>query len=139
MLTINALVAAKWVVIAMQCEYFALEGLSDLVNTIRQIQSSVNPSLEIAGIVRTMFDNRNRLATEVSDQLLEHFNAKVFQTIIPRNIRLAEAPSHGLPVLLYDRLSRGATAYATLASELLKKFPKGQRAHVVPHKGVVST
>ena len=139
MLTLNGLCAAHGVIIPMQCEYFALEGLSDLVNTIRQIQSSVNPSLEIAGIVRTMFDNRNRLATEVSDQLLEHFNAKVFQTIIPRNIRLAEAPSHGLPVLLYDRLSRGATAYATLASELLKKFPKGQRAHIMPHKGVVST
>lgn len=121
-LTLNALTAADSVIIAMQCEYFALEGLSDLLNTVNQIQQTVNPSLGVGGIVRTMFDTRNRLAVEVGQQLLDHFGAKVFRTVIPRNIRLAEAPSHGLPVHLYDRSSRGAVAYMALAVEWLQRF-----------------
>src|SRR4029079_14178921 len=101
MLTLNALVAAQSVLIPMQCEYYALEGLSALVNTIEQVKSSLNPDLKIEGIVRTMYDQRNRLSTEVAAQLISHFGNKVYQTVIPRNVRLAEAPSHGMPVLLY--------------------------------------
>ena len=126
MLTLNALTASDSVVIAMQCEYFALEGLSDLLNTVNQIQQTVNPSLSVGGIVRTMFDARNRLAVEVAQQLLEHFGSRVFRTVIPRNIRLAEAPSHGLPVQLYDRSSRGAVAYMALAVEWLQRFTVGK-------------
>lgn len=121
MLTVNALVASDAIMIAMQCEYFALEGLSDLVNTMMQLQNTLNPKLHVGGIIRTMFDGRNRLAAEVSGQLIEHFGNKVFQTVIPRNIRLAEAPSYGLPVQLYDKNSRGSAAYLALASEILKK------------------
>lgn len=121
MLTVNALVAADAVMIAMQCEYFALEGLSDLINTVKQIKNSVNPQLEIGGIIRTMYDGRNRLAAEVSSQLIDHFGNKVFQTVIPRNIRLAEAPSYGLPVQLYDKHSRGSVAYLGLAGEFLRR------------------
>lgn len=121
MLTVNALVASHAVMIAMQCEYFALEGLSDLINTIKQLKETLNPKLQVGGIIRTMFDGRNRLAAEVSSQLMEHFGNKVFQTVIPRNIRLAEAPSYGLPVLLYDKNSRGSAAYLALANELLRK------------------
>jgi len=124
MLTVNALVAAQAVVIAMQCEYYALEGLSDLLNTITQIQSTLNPHLYVAGIARTLYDGRNRLSSEVSSQLIEHFGNLVFQTVIPRNVRLAEAPSYGLPVCLYDRTSRGASAYLSLANELLKRHIK---------------
>lgn len=120
MLTLNALVAADSVVIPMQCEYYALEGLSALVNTIEQIKQSLNHSLNIEGIIRTMYDPRNRLSTEVSAQLIAHFGNKVYQTVIPRNIRLAEAPSHGVPILLYDKGSRGSDAYLCLASELAK-------------------
>ncbi len=121
MLTVNALVAANGIMIAMQCEYFALEGLTDLMNTMKQLQSTVNPKLEVKGIIRTMFDGRNRLAAEVSSQLVSHFKNKVFQTVIPRNVRLAEAPSYGLPVQLYDKSSRGSSAYLTLAGEFLRK------------------
>lgn len=121
MLTVNALVAADGVIIAMQCEYFALEGLTDLVNTIKQLQTTVNPRLEVKGIIRTMYDGRNRLAAEVSSQLLQHFKNKVFQTVIPRNVRLAEAPSYGLPVQLYDKHSRGSAAYLALAGEFLRR------------------
>ncbi len=121
MLTVNALVAADAVMIAMQCEYYALEGLSDLINTIKQIRGSVNPHLEVGGIIRTMYDGRNRLAAEVSSQLIDHFGNKVFQTVIPRNIRLAEAPSYGLPVQLYDKHSRGSCAYLALAGEFLRR------------------
>lgn len=124
MLTVNALVASDMVVIAMQCEYFALEGLTDLVNTIKQLQSSLNPRLQIGGIIRTMFDSRNRLAIEVSNQLIDHFANKVFQTVIPRNVRLAEAPSYGLPVCLYDKSSRGASSYFALAGEFARKFKR---------------
>jgi chromosome partitioning protein len=119
-LTLNALVAANSVIIPMQCEYFALEGLSALMNTIEQIRKNLNPSLLIEGIVRTMYDPRNRLSTEVSAQLIAHFASKVYQTVIPRNIRLAEAPSYGLPVLMYDKGSKGSEAYLALAKELLK-------------------
>ena len=121
MLTVNALVAADGVLIPLQCEYYALEGLSALLNTIRQIQGSRNPALRIEGIVRTMHDPRNNLANDVSAQLIRHFNDQVFSTIIPRNVRLAEAPSHGLPILLYDKHSRGAASYLALADEFLRR------------------
>ncbi len=121
MLTLNALVAADGVLIPIQCEYYALEGLSALVKTINQIKASRNAGLEIEGILRTMHDPRNNLTGEVSAQLIRHFTDKVFRTIIPRNVRLAEAPSHGLPVLRYDKSSRGAVAYLALASEFLRR------------------
>lgn len=124
MLTLNALTAADAVIIPMQCEYFALEGLSDLLNTISQLKQTVNPHLQVTGIIRTMFDPRNRLAIEVSDQLIKHFGNKVYQTVIPRNVRLAEAPSHGLPAHLYDKGSRGAAAYMALANEIVKRRDK---------------
>lgn len=120
-LTVNALVASHGVIIPMQCEYYALEGLSALVGTIERIRETANPALRITGLLRTMFDARNNLANDVSKQLLTHFGDKVFETIIPRNVRLAEAPSHGLPVLLYDKASRGALAYLSLAGEILRK------------------
>lgn len=120
-LTINALVAADSVLIPMQCEYYALEGLAALLSTIEQVRNSVNPRLQIEGVLRTMYDARNRLCSEVSKQLLEHFKNKVYRTVVPRNIRLAEAPSHGLPALQYDRSSAGAAAYMVLAAEVLSK------------------
>lgn len=121
LVTVNALTAAQSVMIPMQCEYYALEGLSDLVNTIKKVRAHLNPILEIEGLLRTMFDNRNMLAQQVSAQLVSHFGKKVYQTIIPRNVRLAEAPSYGMPVLLYDRASKGAQAYLELAQELIQK------------------
>jgi chromosome partitioning protein len=121
MLTVNALVAADSVIIPMQCEYYALEGLTALVGTIEQIRTMVNPALEIEGILRTMFDPRNNLANEVSAQLITHFGERVFRTIIPRNVRLAEAPSFGRPVLAHDPDSRGALAYLALAGEMLRR------------------
>ncbi|HSI45544.1 MAG TPA: AAA family ATPase [Methylophilus sp.] len=121
LVTVNALTAAHSVMIPMQCEYYALEGLSDLVNTIKKVRAHLNPILEIEGLLRTMFDNRNMLAQQVSAQLVSHFGKKVYQTIIPRNVRLAEAPSYGMPVLLYDRASKGAQAYLELAQELIQK------------------
>jgi chromosome partitioning protein len=121
MLTVNALTAADSVLIPMQCEYYALEGLSSLLNTIEQVRDSVNPGLEMYGILRTMFDPRVNLSNEVSQQLIEHFDRKVFRTVVPRNIRLAEAPSFGRPVLLHDRSSRGAIAYLALAGEILRR------------------
>jgi chromosome partitioning protein len=121
MLTVNALVAADSVLIPMQCEYYALEGLSALLGTVEQIKAAVNPQLEIEGVLRTMFDPRNNLANEVSAQLLMHFEDKVFRTIIPRNIRLAEAPSFGKPVLFHDKESRGALAYLALAGEMIRR------------------
>ena len=120
-LTVNAFVAADRVLIPIQCEYYALEGLSALLNTIQRVQQTVNPALEIEGLVRTMFDGRNNLSNQVGAQLLEHFPGQVYRTQIPRNVRLAEAPSHGLAVLQYDRSSRGAVAYMALASELLRR------------------
>ena len=121
MLTVNALTAATGVLIPMQCEYYALEGLSALLNTIEQVRDTVNPGLEMYGILRTMFDPRVNLSNEVSMQLIEHFDRKVFRTVVPRNIRLAEAPSFGRPVLLHDRSSRGAIAYLALAGEVLRR------------------
>ena len=121
MLTVNALTAADGVLIPMQCEYFALEGLSSLLNTIEQVRDSVNPDLEVFGILRTMFDPRINLSNEVSMQLIEHFDRKVFRTCVPRNIRLAEAPSFGRPILQHDRSSRGAIAYLALAGEILRR------------------
>lgn len=121
MLTVNAMVAANSIIIPMQCEYYALEGLSALNDTISSIKETLNPQLEIEGILRTMFDPRNRLAIEVSRQLIKHFDDKVYRTIIPRNIRLAEAPSYGMPVISYDRSSKGARAYLALAGEMLRR------------------
>ncbi len=119
LVTVNALTAAHSVMIPMQCEYYALEGLSDLVNTIKKVRAHLNPVLEIEGLLRTMFDNRNMLASQVSSQLVSHFGKKVYQTVIPRNIRLAEAPSYGMPVLMYDKASKGALAYLALANEII--------------------
>ncbi|MEH6580616.1 MAG: ParA family protein [Halioglobus sp.] len=121
MLTLNALVAADGVVIAMQCEYFALEGLSALVGTINKVTETVNPELQIEGILRTMYDPRNSLTNEVSAQLESHFGDKLYRTVVPRNVRLAEAPSYGLPIMHYDSKSRGAKAYLALAGEIVRR------------------
>ncbi len=121
LLTVNGLVAAQAVMIPMQCEYYALEGLSDLVNTVKKVRAHLNPHLEIEGLLRTMYDPRNTLGQQVSDQLQQHFGEKVYRTVIPRNVRLAEAPSYGMPVLSYDRQSKGALAYLALAGEILGK------------------
>jgi len=121
MLTVNALTAAEYVLIPMQCEYFALEGLSALVGTIDKIRATANPKLEMHGILRTMFDPRNNLANEVSAQLIAHFGDRVYRTVIPRNVRLAEAPSFGRPVLFHDKYSRGALAYLALAGEVNRR------------------
>jgi chromosome partitioning protein len=121
MLTVNALVAAQSVMIPMQCEYYALEGLSDLVNTVKKVKAKLNPGIEIAGLLRAMFDPRNSLAQQVSEQLKRHFGAKVYDTLIPRNVRVAEAPSHGLSVLAYDKSSKGAVAYMNLAREMVQR------------------
>ncbi len=121
MLTVNALTAADGVLIPMQCEYYALEGLSALLRTIEQVRDSVNPALEVYGLLRTMVDPRINLSNEVSDQLVSHFEDKVFRTVVPRNVRLAEAPSFGKPVLYHDRNSRGALAYLALAGEVLRR------------------
>jgi len=130
MLTVNALVAADAVVIPTQCEYYALEGLSALLETIDKIRRFLNPALQVEGLLRTMFDPRNNLANDVSRQLLEHFGDKVYRTIIPRNVRLAEAPSHGLPALMYDKSSSGAVAYLALAGEMLRR--EGTAAAATP-------
>ncbi|MDB9751833.1 AAA family ATPase [Gammaproteobacteria bacterium] len=121
MLTVNALVAANSVMIPMQCEYYALEGLTALLETIDKIKKHLNSKLKIEGLLRTMYDPRNNLATQVSAQLLEHFGEQVYRTIIPRNVRLAEAPSHGLAALAYDKSSSGAVAYLALAGEILRR------------------
>ena len=124
MLTLNALSTADSILIPVQCEYYALEGLSALLNTIEQIRDSVNSGLEIEGLLRTMYDGRNNLAEAVSDQLIENFGELVYRTLIPRNIRVAEAPSYGLPVLLYDPRSKGAIAHLALAGEMLRRYEK---------------
>jgi chromosome partitioning protein len=121
LLTVNGLCAAHAVMIPMQCEYYALEGLSDLVQTIKKVRVNLNPRLEIEGLLRTMYDPRNTLAQQVSEQLQQHFGDKVYRTVIPRNVRLAEAPSHGMPALALDRQSKGAVAYLALAGEMLSK------------------
>tara|TARA_B110000483_G_scaffold140048_1_gene167252 strand:+ start:883 stop:1653 length:771 start_codon:yes stop_codon:yes gene_type:complete len=127
LLTVNALVASDSVLIPMQCEYYALEGLSDLVNTIKRVKKHLNPQIEIEGLLRTLFDRRNTLGKQVSDQLSAHFGDKVYSTIIPRNVRLAEAPSHGKPALFYDKSSKGAKAYLNLADEILKRNKDGKK------------
>ena len=127
MLTLNALVAAQSVLITMQCEYFALEGLSALLETINTVRQSVNPTLQIEGILRTLYDPRNALTNEVSEQLHQHFEGLVYRTVIPRNVKLAEAPSHGLPGIVYDRLSRGSTAYMALAGEFMRRQEQNER------------
>jgi chromosome partitioning protein len=119
LLTVNALTAAQRVLIPMQCEYYALEGLSDLVATIKRVRANLNPQLEIAGLLRTMYDPRNTLSQQVSQQLEAHFGNKVYRTLVPRNVRLAEAPSHGVPAILLDASSKGAQAYLGLADEIL--------------------
>ena len=128
MLTVNAMAAADSVLVPMQCEYFALEGLTALMDTITQLAKLVNPKLEIEGILRTMYDPRNRLANDVSDQLKQHFGEKVYRTVIPRNVRLAEAPSFGAPAMYYDRASTGAKAYLALAGEMLRRKEKKSQA-----------
>ncbi len=125
LLAVNALTAAGLVMIPMQCEYYALEGVSDLVNTIRRIRAHLNPGLEIHGLLRTMYNSGSTLAQQVSDQLKSHFDKKVYDTIIPRNVRLAEAPSYGQPVLMYDPSSKGAQAYRALAEEILARQQAG--------------
>jgi chromosome partitioning protein len=121
LLTVNALVAAQRVLIPMQCEYYALEGLSDLVGTIKRVRAHLNPDLEIAGLLRTMYDPRNTLSQQVSQQLEAHFGDKVYRTLVPRNVRLAEAPSYGVPAVVWDASSKGAQAYAALAGEVLER------------------
>jgi chromosome partitioning protein len=120
-LTLNALTAADSVLIPLQCEYYALEGLSQLLKTIRAVKNGLNPSLKMAGILLTMHDSRNNLSLQVEEELREHFKAAVFETIIPRNVRLSEAPSHGKPILLYDAKSKGAQSYLDLAEELIRR------------------
>jgi chromosome partitioning protein len=121
MLTVNALVASDGVVIPMQCEYYALEGLTALLDTVQRVQQVLNPHLQIEGLLRTMYDPRNSLTNDVSAQLAEHFGDRLYRTVIPRNIRLAEAPSFGMPVLAYDKQSKGAMAYLALAGEMLRR------------------
>lgn len=121
MLTVNALSAADGVLIPMQCEYYALEGLAALMNTIEQIKETINPDLEISGILRTMYDPRNSLTLDVSNELEEYFKDQLYKVAIPRNVRLAEAPSHGMSVLQYDKTSKGALAYLALAGEIVRK------------------
>ncbi|HEU0260113.1 MAG TPA: ParA family protein, partial [Burkholderiales bacterium] len=121
LLTVNALAAAHRVLIPMQCEYYALEGLSDLVGTIKRVRANLNPALDIAGLLRTMYDPRNTLSQQVSRELEAHFGDKVFRTLVPRNVRLAEAPSYGVPAVLWDPSSKGAQAYMALAGEMLER------------------
>jgi len=127
MLTVNALTASDRLIIPMQCEYYALEGLSALVGTVAKIVKTVNPRLRVEGILRTMYDPRNTLTNEVSNQLHKYFGDRVYQTVIPRNIRLAEAPSHGKPALVYDRSSKGAIAYLGMAEELIRRSNNGRQ------------
>ena len=122
MLTLNGLAAADGILVPVQCEYYALEGLTDLMNTLRLVKKRINPDLEIFGVALTMFDGRTNFSTQVAQEVRKHFPGKVYSTVIPRNVRLAEAPSHGVPVTVYDRLSRGAAAYRGMAEEIAKKL-----------------
>ena len=124
MLTLNGLAAAEGILVPVQCEYYALEGLSDLMSTLRSVKKRINPGLEIFGVALTMFDGRTNFSTQVAQEVRRHFPGKVYATVIPRNIRLAEAPSHGLPVTAYDRSSKGAKAYAAMAEEIHEKLTK---------------
>lgn len=142
MLTINALAAAQSVMIPIQCEYYALEGLSSLIDTIDQVKDFLNPDLHIDGILRTMYDPRNSLSNQVSNQLLKHFGTKVYRTVIPRNVTLAEAPSHGLAVLNYDKSSRGAVSYLALAGEMIRRSEQNNNnktSGAKPNKPVATT
>jgi len=129
LLTLNALVAADAVLIPLHCEYFALEGLADLIATLRRVRAALNPDLDIEGVVLTMYDDRTNLGQQVARDIREFFQGKVFQTVIPRNVRLGEAPSHGLPAILYDARSRGAEAYVALAKELVGRRATGEDTH----------
>jgi chromosome partitioning protein len=131
LLTLNGLCSAHGVIIPMQCEYYALEGLTDLVNTIKRVHANLNPSLRIIGLLRVMFDPRITLQQQVSDQLESHFGDKVFRTIIPRNVRLAEAPSHGIPGVVFDRSSRGAISYVAFGTEMVERV-RGQQSNPTP-------
>lgn len=131
-LTLNAFVAADSVLVPVQCEYYALEGLSALLETVEGVRESVNPDIEIEGLLRTMYDGRNKLGVEVSAQLIEHFGEQVFRTVVPRNVRLAEAPSHGLSIMEYDNTSRGALAYLALAGEIVRKLARAAHAVAEP-------
>jgi len=122
MLTLNSLAAADGILVPVQCEYYALEGLTDLMTTLRMVKKRINPKLEIFGVALTMFDGRTNFSTQVAQEVRRHFPGKVYGTVIPRNVRLAEAPSHGLPVTTYDRSSRGAVAYREMAAEIIKKL-----------------
>ena len=122
MLTLNGLAAADSILVPVQCEYYALEGLTDLMNTLRIVKKRINPRLEIFGVALTMYDGRTNFSNQVAQEVRRHFPGKVFATVIPRNVRLAEAPSHGIPVTVYDRLSRGAVAYTAMAEEIIKKL-----------------
>ena len=128
LLTLNGLTAAHGVIVPMQCEYFALEGLSDLVNTIKQVHANLNPELQLIGLLRVMFDPRITLQSQVSDQLKDHFGEKVFDTVIPRNVRLAEAPSYGMPGVVFDPTSKGAVAFIDFAKEMAQRY---QDAHAI--------
>jgi chromosome partitioning protein len=132
LLTLNGLCAADSVLIPMQCEYYALEGLSDLVQTLKKVRVNLNPGLEIEGLLRTMYDPRNTLAQNVAAELEKHFGDKLFRTVIPRNVRLAEAPSHGIPALKLDKASKGALAYLALAGELLRRREAADAARLEP-------
>ncbi len=136
MLTLNALVTANSVLIPMQCEYYAMEGLTALMNTIEELRSGPNPKLQLLGVLRTMFDPRNRLAQDVSEQLTQYLGNKLFETVIPRNVRLAEAPSHGLPVIQYDFASKGSAAYLALAKELLTKQLQAPSASFIKEEAI---
>jgi chromosome partitioning protein len=135
LLTLNALVAADAVLIPLTCEYFALEGLADLVATLRRIRGAFNPGLDIAGVLLTMYDERTNLGQQVARDIREFFQDRVYETVIPRNVRLGEAPSHGVPAILYDVKSRGATAYVALAREFLDRAPGSPPAYTEPHHG----
>lgn len=129
-LTLNAFVTADSVLVPIQCEYYALEGLSALLETIEGVRESVNPDLAIEGLLRTMYDGRNRLGVEVSGQLIQHFGDQVFRTVVPRNVRLAEAPSHGISIMQYDKTSRGALAYLALAGEIIRQRSRQEKSNV---------
>ncbi|MCP3679668.1 MAG: ParA family protein [Gammaproteobacteria bacterium] len=133
MLTINALVAADSIIIPVQCEYYALEGLSSLLSTIDEVRSAINPQLHVEGVLRTMYDGRNRLTQDVSAQLAHHFHDRLYQTVIPRNVRLAEAPSHGMAIYQYDKRSQGAIAYLALAGEILHHYDQ-KHAIIAPEQ-----
>jgi chromosome partitioning protein len=137
LLTLNALVAADSVLIPLNCEYFALEGIADLMTTIERVRAALNPSLELEGVLLTMYDDRTNLGQQVSANIREHFGSQVYTTVIPRNVRLGEAPSHGVPVILYDARSRGAEAYVALARELLDRDRQRHSEHdqPAPHEG----